>query len=520
MTPTSQKVFRIAVLLGLVSLLAFLLAEPINLVTADLGRHLKNGEFFLENFSVPRTNFYSYTHPDFPFLNHHWLSGAIFFSVLKWAGFEGLSLFFIILSVGAFLLFFSIAAKTSNFEIASALSLLAFPLIAERAEIRPEVFSYFFAGIFFFILWNWRSGGLGKRWLFLLPIVELLWVNLHVYFILGLGILGLFLIEEVYRKRGHAKILLLVGGLTLAAAFLNPWGGEGVIYPLRIFENYGYMLFENQSIGFIRQRFFYPPARYFAVLALLLLVSWVASLRLSLKKKEPLDFPAFILSALVLAVGWFAVRNLALFAYFAIPLASLGVGRLGRASPPAGRLQTPKELASKGMVFSGALFGSILFLLFLLNPHYFQGREFGLGLKREARASSGFFKGTGARGPILNNYDIGGYLIYELYPQEPVFVDNRPEAYPAQFFKEVYIPLQENEEEWRKRKEEYNFQTIFFHRKDYTPWSQAFLIRRVSDPEWAPVYVDEDTIIFLRRGGINQKIIDRYELPKAIFRTG
>src|SRR3989344_2875124 len=58
--------------------------EKINLVTADIGRHIKNGEIFLHSgeFGISKseilhTNLFSYTYPDFSFINHHWGSGVI-----------------------------------------------------------------------------------------------------------------------------------------------------------------------------------------------------------------------------------------------------------------------------------------------------------------------------------------------------------------------------------------------------------------------------------------------------------
>lgn len=97
-------------------------------------------------------------------------------------------------------------------------------------------------------------------------------------------------------------------------------------------------------------------------------------------------------------------------------------------------------------------------------------------------ASAEFFKKENVQGPVFNNYDIGSYLIYYLFPQERVFVDNRPESYPASFFKEIYIPMQEKE---------YNFNAIFFSHCDYTPWGQKFLINRLNDKDWVPVFADQ-----------------------------
>ncbi len=88
---------------------ALFLAHPTNLATADLGRHLKNGQELFENRHLVRTNFYSYTYPDFPTTNHHWGSGALFYLVFKAGGFAATQLFFIAIALAAFYLFFSIA---------------------------------------------------------------------------------------------------------------------------------------------------------------------------------------------------------------------------------------------------------------------------------------------------------------------------------------------------------------------------------------------------------------------------
>ena len=134
-------------------------------------------------------------------------------------------------------------------------------------------------------------------------------------------------------------------------------------------------------------------------------------------------------------------------------------------------------------------------------------------------ASAEFFKQSGLKGPVFSNYDIGGYLIYHLGGREKVFVDNRQEAFPSDFFRKVYIPMQEDPAVWKDSQDKYKFNVIYFYRHDITPWGQSFLIERIRDPQWAPVFADDYTVIFARRGSMDQGIIDRYELPKSMFRV-
>src|SRR3989344_5019333 len=169
----SYSVFGITVTILIVLIIGFLFAHKINLVTADLGRHLKNGELFFETWQPVKTNFYSYTAPDFPVINHHWASGALFFLIWKIAGFGGLQLFFILLNLAAFLMCFSAARRHVGVGLAALLSLPIIPLLAERTEIRPEALSYLFAALFFWIVFSVRNGARSARFLWILPLIQI-----------------------------------------------------------------------------------------------------------------------------------------------------------------------------------------------------------------------------------------------------------------------------------------------------------------------------------------------------------
>jgi hypothetical protein len=100
-----------------------------------------------------------------------------------------------------------------------------------------------------------------------------------------------------------------------------------------------------------------------------------------------------------------------------------------------------------------------------------------------------------------------------------VFVDNRPEAYADVFFQEVYIPMQENNEIWNRVSKEYAFNAIYFATSDGTNWGQEFLVKRIKDPEWAPVFADDYAIIFLKRNEKNKDLISRFEMSQDHFRV-
>ena len=89
-------------------------------------------------------------------------------------------------------------------------------------------------------------------------------------------------------------------------------------------------------------------------------------------------------------------------------------------------------------------------------------------------------------------------------------MDNRPEAYPADFFQKTYIPMQENEEVWKEQDEKYKFNAIIFSYRDYTPWGQTFFARILDDPEWKTVFADSRVVILLKDNERNKDIIAQY----------
>lgn len=514
--------------LTLLLIYGLLLAHPINLVTADLGRHIKNGQLILENFQIAQTNLYSYTHPDYPSLNHHWLSGVIFFLIWRAFDFIGVHIFFLILSLATLALFFRLAQKRAGYGLAALMGLLIIPLLLERSEIRPEIFSYFFSAIFFWLLTRFKTPNVASnteclmsnkmKWriLLILPLLEIVWVNLHIYFFLGPVIIGVFLIESLIVKNQFlAKKLGLILSLTVLAGLINPVSLKGLLEPLNIFKNYGYRLVENQTVWFIEKLLPNPNFIIFKIIFGLLMASFIIYW-INARANRQIIAPDSINSAakpwakinsdLILGLGfglaaWLAIRNFALFGLFSLPILAGNLAILPRLKILGQKLKFKILVLGLLLMTLLALFSGELQKIY---PNY--SNDFQLGLETNNSDAAQFFSTQKLTGPIFNNYDIGSYLIFYLYPQEKVypersrgvFVDNRPEAYPADFFEKIYIPMQEDENIWRQQLSRYNFKTIIFSHRDYTPWGQTFLARRLNDPEWQVVFKDERVIIFVK----------------------
>lgn len=496
-------------LLAALAVYGLSLAQWLNITSADIGRHVKNGELLLTQGRLLSTNFYSYTEPEHPAINHHWGSGAIFYVLWKLGGFSGLHLAFIALSLTALLLIWRIALPRAGPGLTALIFVLVAPLLAERRELRPEVFSYLFTAWFLYQLWRVRDDQASPRALWSLPVVAVVWVNTHIYFCLGPALIGAFLLEALcYRDRRLVKPLAGVLALTVGATLLNPFGVPGALAPLTIFQEYGYRVLENQPVWFLEPLI--PKTNFL----LFKLVWWtlIASVVLAWALGARRLFSADTYLALGAgAMGWLALRNFALFGFMAFAVLASNVGALCR----AGAKRHPRAWTASGAFAIATVLGLMLRgANGLLLPISFTR---GLGVQPGNELAARFVLEQGLDGPIFNNYDIGGYLIFHLFPRHRVFVDNRPEAYSVALFRDVYVPMQSDETVWRQIDARYGFNAIIFQRHDATPWAQRFLVNRVRDPFWAPVFVDDVALILVRRVEHNAGLIRRFEIPQQRF---
>jgi tetratricopeptide (TPR) repeat protein len=509
--------------------------DQIFFLNADLGRHLQNGKEYLENFRLIQTNYYSYTETDKPVINHHWGTGIVFYLIWKAIGFEGLSLVNAFLYSVTFCIFWSISRRLASFKTSLFFALLAIPLVTARTEIRPEVFSYLFAGTITYLILFFRDSRISFRLLAgVILAIQVLWVNLHIFFILGPFLLCIsyadFRVNRVGRKGREVLVLML---LSLAACLINPHGWRGALIPLTIINELSYGITEQQPILYFLKRYGYEAIfmlktgiwNYGAKMdRLFLWLSYVHQLVVALfaggiviyafvrrVQLRELVMPAIL--ALGLGVGSvLAIRAVPLFGFFFL---STGAGIWSMAGQ--GEVAPHNKWLKK--------FAMIFVLIWILpgvfwKAHYYSPASdypspFGIGLEAGVNESADFFKGNELKGPVFNGFNIGGYLIYHLFPEERVFVDNRSEAYSADFLTDVFDAIQRDEATWRDVDKRYGFNVIYCL-KDEGTWMGSFLRRRVDDPEWAVVYNDEHVVILLRNTEQNLDFIKEHETSTEI----
>ena len=503
-------------------------------INIDIGRHIGLGKIIWEMKEVPKTNLLSFTAPDFSFINHHWLGEVIFYGIYSLGGdwITGLRLIIIfkaIVLLAVYLILFLAVKKHNIFAIVLGFLVSIF-VFSARTEPRPEIFSYLIFAAYLLVIHQARdTKGIFAKMpfvslLWLLPVLQLFWVNLHIYFIMGPFLFGLFLIDQGINSSGLrfwrwnffrvSSLEFRVFIFTILVNFINPNFYEGAIYPFKVFNNYGYGVVENSSLFYLSKYLgFWPLQDKLTLISLvLLIVSFIISFCKNKKakfgwlRKRCFDL---LLISVTIALSFKMQRNTPLYALSSWPVMSENLDSV---------------FSSNFFKRSAKIFYAIG-LIILISPGYLivsnrfydwldSAKKFGLGVSGAAQNGTDFIKANKIEGPVFNNFDIGSYLAWQLYPEQKVFVDGRPEAYPADFFENIYKPMQRDEKIWQEMSEQYGINYIFFAHTDMTEWADEFLTRISKDKEWSLVFLNDAIVIFIKNNDSNREVIDKYRITE------
>ena len=497
------------ILLSLCCIVLFLLLfvgvfHPIKSINEDLGRHLLLGEIISQTGNVPTINLLSYTYHDYPFINSHWLSEVVFYQVVSRGGFVMLLFFTTMLTVVSFSLLFTFASKHYALSYSLLTGVVLLPVILRRSEIRPEVFSFFFEAIFLLILFTYRSKY--TKWIYLLIPLQILWVNMHIYFVIGIILIIIFLFDLLVRQKFHlnykTKVLTFVFLITVLSTLFNPNGIHGSLFPFFVLQNYGMPILENQSIFLITNQNHIFQLAY----SVLIIIAVFMALFLNRKKTSSSDWLLVIVFSIL---AFTAVRNIPLYAYAVyVPLTAL----FSRYIPLVGKIFS--NIYSKTFVKSLKLFSLSMLIIFLIFYLFTISttRPFGFGVIENAKGSADFFLKNKLQGPTFNNFNTGSYYAYRFYPKEKIFVDGRPEAYPKAFFEDIYLPMRRNPQMFAKQMKVYDFNTIIISDWKYGGVEKNVIEMLQNDKRYALVYLDEHELIFVKRITEHKEVISRYAI--------
>jgi len=257
---------------GLVVLVFILCVYP--LMDTDFWWHLRTGQLIWERGAVPRTDWYLFTDHDRPWIDLHY-GYQLMIAALYQAG--GIDL---IIVVKAMILATAVGFgwNSSGQNVPAWLKGLLWIspalCIACRGGERPEIISVLLLAIW---LWIGQRAKRSQRVMWLLPLVQLVWINFHALFILGLIVGGCFAIDIVLRHFAKGrwgleaidsgfsiKTMFLVAAVSGLAVLVNPYFVQGVLFPLTLYRKFSVeqQFYSGRIIEFARPVYVFQRAGF------------------------------------------------------------------------------------------------------------------------------------------------------------------------------------------------------------------------------------------------------------------
>ena len=454
---------------------------------------------------MPVTDPYSHTVPEWLWVNHAWATDGLLAAIytgLGSAGSLGIILFFAAVTTGAFLLAAgaSRAGRTYRLLAVSTVLWVALPFLGARTQM----ITLLGLALVLRLSGRYQAGRLAHLWW--VPVLFLLWANLHGGFTAGLFVLGLILAagivvrlavdrrppladrldEPVMAWPGisHLALVILIAALV---TLVNPYGWR---LHAEIFESLSdkFMietLHEWQPVS-LSTRAGTVYVGYLAVLGLLMVGFY--------RRIEPVRWTILTVFLLLSLKHW---RNIPFFLLVSVPLLADLLSVLAeRLALRIGGLQHHKRWLLAATLAAAVVIAA-------LGPDHLQQ------VARAGLAPEQFFRGTdypieavqwirAHRGQLgtrpYNDYGLGGFLLWWL-PDQKIFIDGRMPAWRVgdRWIFYDYVALTNWDPPELRVLEKYNVDWAIVGRN--TPLDDALS----QEPGWREAYGDKKVTIYVRR---------------------
>jgi len=516
----------------------------------DFWWHLKQGEFIYTTHSIPvKDEFASTTYvadqvandvvpakssiqlqpknkTDFWVKNNlklSWFAQLLLYIVYLFLGIPGIAVFKACIFALAFLAIYLTMLKRGSAPLASFLVLALIATIAvDFNYTRPQIFSFLIFPCMLYTLHDFRTGG---KTLFGLPILMLLWANLHGGFILGVIVLVVFVFAESVKYMIHSwfqlpavgslklndlKKLLIVALLSIAASLLSPNGYEPFLFP------FVQMHSVFRAIQEYRRPMLYEYHAYWGMLAMVVLSIIIAAIR------RHLDLTELAVAAVVILASLNGLRFIPFLAFGTATFLSFAITSASRWMLQTGLME--KIVKKLPWLTQGAIVLISLLLCTTLVTMAASDIISGRVLRAEVRERwypSGaveFIRKNAPQSNMFNQFNWGGYLIWTLGPRYKTFVDGRCTSENAFLHYEYILTAVEDADTahplWKRLLDAYKVNLILVSAVSTAGVIHPLVDKLYVNPEWELVFKDGKSLIFLRDTPGNRPIITANRISK------
>jgi len=479
---------RLLRMITLTALLVFVGAVALQLkfsvIDLDIWWHLKVGDWIVQHAAFPHNGILSRSAADRPWAAYSWGYEVLLSRFYTAFGILGIGIYGTLLTLMvAFSVYWMVRRLSGNFWMAAALGALCCYAFLFLMMPRPVFFSIaLFCVTLTLILDSQRSGDI--RGLYWLPLIFLVWANLHIQFIYGLGVVGLFAACNVGQRAAtrFAVVPASLGESTLPSGRLMAVFGACVLATL--IGPYSYHLY-RVIFAYSRSQVIYS----------------------TIKELQPLSFRTYenYVELLLAGAAFFAVawrKKIDVFKVLLLVMACVVAFRTMRdswflcvaaaACIADARVNEEPRKSEGGLALAGVFAGAAILLLLLAPGMGFTTR----GLDRAISSmfpvdAVNFVRQNQLPGPLYNNFDWGGFLTWYL-PEYPVVIDGRTDLYGEELDNQL-LATQEGEASYKQNPYLNEAGFVLLRRRD------GLVAVLELDPRFRKVYEDQLAAVFVRQ---------------------
>jgi len=448
-------------------------------VDPDMWWHIKVGQDILRTGHWPVTDMYSWTASGTPWIAYEWLGEIPLALVHRFGGVVALDILLIAFASIIMLAVYwlsSVRAGNSKAGFISALFLAS--LAFGNFSLRPQMFGFLFLVLTLLVMEKFRQG---VNWvLWTLPPIYLAWVNIHGSFIIGIGVIVLYLLAGIFSfEKGSVKAIAWTRSqrIKLETALLfcigvlpiTPYGSQLAVYPFD-------MAF-SQPINVANISEWRPMP--FEVIGGKMFIGFLVIfflLQMFFRFTWRLEELCLALGGAIMAC--IHVRFVLLFVPFFAPVFAASLARW----IPAYKRHKDQYIAN------AVIMAAVVIAMF----HYFPSRaEFEKKVaKSYPVAALQFLKEHPQQGRFLNDYGFGGYLVFS---GEKTFIDGRGDLFERAGILGDFVHLANLKPGVLDVLRNYDVRVCLLQRD-----SQLGVALRASS-EWQPIYSDDTSVILARQ---------------------
>lgn len=490
---------------------------------ADLWIFMAMARYILSTLSFPQVNFFSYTAPDYPIIDHEWIPGIFFYGLHAIGGMVLLYIVKTAIIVITFVILYRLAIRRGTLPVLSSLAVIVCIVHANGNlyfDVRPYLFTYLFVALFLYVL-DQYSRSRDLRMIIAIPPLIWIWVNSHGAFVLSFVLLSIYIVTLCVRNASEIrsgekvdwrqmKEISAVMVISAALTFLNPYGTRLLLYPFSFLKE---SFYKSHLVEWAPPELFGTDLPFLIFFIVTTLAVLIFHKRLTLFDKLCYLFFGYL--------AFSAVRHITLFCIVNVPVVALMLQciyeklrdiwttRITHGISPALSTLLHKQWLKEGICYTALscilLFYGMRFSSVDINSLSMESALF-------PRHGVQFLEQNRLNGPLYNPYEWGGYLIWKLYPQYKVFIDGRVNnAYPENIYRES-LAATSGRPGWEKILNHYRINLVFINKflmESRKGYRLGYEIDK--SPSWKLVYEDRVERLFIRRCRENEDIISRAE---------